>query len=935
MEKNQNYDVGIYGLWYGHNYGSIITYYALNNVINSMGYSTVMIKNPLGSNVDVSILRRSHPLRFAHKHYEITPLLRISEMEKLNQICDRFLLGSDQMWNYGLSRPYQQSYFFNFVQEEKIKVAYATSFGREKYAAPKEYKIEVKKNLDRFTAISVRDDFSKEICEKEFQLYAEQVIDPVFLCDKNNYIELMGEAERKYKNYIFAYILDPGTEWGKVIENLSKKTGKKIIVIFNEGSDKQEAINRLGIINTSVEFFTDANIYEWLYCFKHADFVITDSFHGICFSTIFHKAFIVLRNNGRGGRRFDCLLDMIGLKAQMVTEVYQVSDAFDKLCSTEIDYQRVDAQIEIHRQKGMRWLENALKGKSQIVRLEKKNSESVSERSDMHKNTVASTQAKLHPDIERARMLVSLLKAYGYSKVVISSGTRDLSLARIIENNSFFEVYLVTDERSAAYFALGLSVKTEQPVVIMCTSGTAVSNYLPGVTEAYYQKVPIIIITGDRYSYYIGQMEPQMIKQYGLFRDVCKLNINLDIEDTQRCKWSNYRKICEALLEVNHHGKGPVHINFPIDIVEHNPPDPVTYFLPKYEKIERVDFYSGQCVWEGYGKQLRMARRIMVICGQNQPWSPESRKWFNLFTEKYNCVVLTDHLSNISGKYCLNPYRLLKNWSNDQFKKNLMPDICIYVGGKRTLNDPLSAKMRSISRRIQFWHVTDDGMIADMYYKLTHIFECMPEQFFRFFAEAAGEIHNDGEYCEQWKVNAATIPPVDFSKIRFTSFYTMGKIAVNLPQNSMLHLGVGNTFINIENFPIDESITVYCNMGTNGIDGSASSFIGQCIAGEQRGFLVIGDLSFFYDMNSIWNKKLNGNVRIILQNDSGAGLLAHYQSPSITQEHNAVAEGWVKTCGFKYMCARDAEEFDAQLDDFLNGESEKPVFFEVFTLRSN
>ena len=157
---------------------------------------------------------------------------------------------------------------------------------------------------------------------------------------------------------------------------------------------------------------------------------------------------------------------------------------------------------------------------------------------------------------------------------------------------------------------------------------------------------------------------------------------------------------------------------------------------------------------------------------------------------------------------------------------------------------------------------------------------------------------------------------------------------MQIPKNSMLHLAVGNTFINIENYPIDDSVTVYCNMGTNGIDGSSSSFMGQCVNCSQKSFLIIGDLSFFYDMNSLWNKELNGNVRIILQNDSGAGLLAHYKSPSITQEHNATADGWVKTCGFKYMCAHNKEEFDFQLDEFLNGDSDKPVFFEVFTLRS-
>ena len=753
MEENKKYDVGIFGLWYGHNYGSIVTYYALDNVIRLMGYSTVMIKNPLGMELDtdsLNSLRKSHALKFAARHYNITPLYRISQMNRLNEVCDKFLLGSDQMWNYGLSRPYQQSYFLDFASNDKIKVAYATSFGKEKYEAPEDYKAEARQNLNRFTAISVRDDFSKEICKNEFEIAAEQVIDPVFLCPTEKYEQLIEEASKKYfSDFFFAYILDPNPEWGKTICDLSKKIGKRAIVIFDEGCDKQKAVERLNIDDKNIEYFMDADLCEWLCCFKNADFVVTDSFHGACFSMIFHKSFVVLKNNRRGGSRFNCLLDMAGLKLQMVTNVEQIENEFEGLIlNRKIDYSDVEKRIDEEKNRAYEWLKKALKGE---IHLQK------SQPIVAFKQDNASISIKLHPDIERARMLISLLKEYGLRHIVISSGTRDLSLARIIENNkSFFQTYLVTDERSAAYFAVGLSIKINQPVVIMCTSGTAVSNYLPGITEAFYQKVPIVVITGDRYAYYIDQMEPQMIKQYGLFRDVSKCNVTLDIEDTKRCRWSNYTKICKALLEVDHHGKGPVHINFPIDIVEHNPPDPSTYILPKIEKITRVDFYSGKDVWCSYTEQLCKANKIMLIYGQNNPLSVEEKKWFDMFTEKFNCVVLVDHLSNVSGKYCLNPYRLLKRWTNNQFKTNLMPEICIYVGGKRTLNDPLSGKMRSIGRRLNFWHVTESGEISDMYYKLSHIFECNQTQFFKFFSENAGYIKNNEGYYNQWKQYADT-----------------------------------------------------------------------------------------------------------------------------------------------------------------------------------
>ena len=361
----RKHDIGLFGLWYGHNYGSIVTYFALHNVIESLGYSTVMIKDPLGvgEEVDISTLEKSHALRFAVKHYDIAPLYRISEMDKLSNFCDRFLIGSDQMWRYSLSRPYQQSFFLEFVSDDKIKVAYASSFGAEKYEAPDDYKVEVRKNLRRFSAVSVRDDFSKEICEKEFGILAEQVIDPVFLCPMDKYEELIDEANTEpIGNYFFAYILDPNPQWGRVIGDLTKRTGKKAVVMFDGAKDSQKEIKTLNVDNSEgMEYLTEEDVCIWLSCFKNAEFVVTDSFHGVCFSIIFHRPFIVKKNNTRGGRRFECLLSMVGLESHMVTEEEQVKDKFDDIIlNGKIDYAVVDYRLEKEKKKGIEWLKNAI-----------------------------------------------------------------------------------------------------------------------------------------------------------------------------------------------------------------------------------------------------------------------------------------------------------------------------------------------------------------------------------------------------------------------------------------------------------------------------------------------------------------------------------------------------------------------------------------------
>lgn len=927
MKDNKRYDVGIFGLWYGHNYGSIITYYALNNVINSLGYSTVMIKNPLGSEVDINSLRKSHALRFASVNYDITPLYRISEMHKLNDLCDKFLLGSDQMWHYGLSRPYKQSYFFDFVDDDKIKVAYATSFGREKYNAPADYKAASCKNLNRFTAISVRDDFSKEICGREFGINVEQVIDPVFLCSTEKYDELIEKAEIKYANeYFFAYILDPSPEWGEAIINLTERTGKKAIIIFNEGSDKQEAIQRLNISGNSVEYFTEADVCEWLYCFKNASFVITDSFHGACFSIIFNRMFVVLRNNGRGGRRFDCLLKMAGLESQMVTNVSQIKDLFDeKISNSVIDFEAVKNRLNYEKEKGNEWLKNALEGK---IQLEK--SRILEEAVTDVQNSVSAEPIKLHPDIERCRMVAGLLRDYGIRHIVVSSGARDVSLARLFERNDCFITHNVTDERSAAYYALGIATKLKEPVAITCTSGTAVSNYLPGITEAYYMQVPIAVISGDRYPCYLNQMEAQKIDHIGALASVVKASVDLPLNWDGMGQWECRRKISEALLEMTHHGTGPVHINVPMNFLENKYPPDEALQLPAYRHIDRITSTDSIKKMDETLEKLKRAKRILIISGQALPMSDREQKNFDNFCSKFNCVVVTDHLSNLHNKYTINPFNMLRKTGVNFFAENFMPDLVLYFGGKRVLNCPLQGKMRSISRKFEFWRIDPDGKIADLYRTLTHVYEMPSDYFFSYFADRAGDISNDNVYYNIWKEKALLYPQVDYTTIeKFDSFYTIGKTMSVLPQNSLLHLGVGTSFNRAHFYDLDSSITVYCNMGTNGIDGSASAFMGQACVSNNLCFLFIGDLSFFYDMNSIWNKPMRGNIRILLNNDGGAGFLRHFETSGITQQHNAVAKGWVESLGFTYLSAKSKGEFDKNVERFVSDE-DVPMFMEVF-----
>ena len=925
----EKYDVAVYGLWYGNNYGSIITYYALTRVLEDMHLSYAMIRNPLGREIDIDSLERSHPLRFARDHYKITPLLPLSRLSELNENFSAFLLGSDQMWNYHLSRPYGQSYFFDFVSDNKRKIAYATSFGRNKYIGPDDEKEKIFRNLRRFNAISVRDDFSERICRDDFSITVEKMIDPVFLCAVEKYDELInGVSDFKIEEeYIFAYILDPDAKLGTSIQGIAEQTQKRVIVVFNQSGDKENFKERLHISSDLVSYEQNPTVNEWLYLFKHSKYVITDSFHGTCFSIIFHKPFIVLKNLKRGGERFPNLLGEFNLIDRMIEQPEDFPKKFfENGFELIVDYKQVDKVINEKKKEAVMWLETNLKGDRGV---------SVKEEVINSPLQVDKKVEKLYqsPEFVKVRILVTLLRDYGIRHIVLSPGGRDVPIVRMFEyNEKYFKLYFVTDERSAAYFGLGLATQLRKPVACVCTSGTAASNYLPAVTEAYFTKIPLIVITADRLDVYHNQGEDQTIPQKNIYAGVIKKEITIPEGLNGIVEYQTRRDVSECILEATHNECGPVHINIAIENITVGKDVPHNYWelLPKIQPhILRVGLNDKKSQLMKWCKSLKVAKRILVVYGQNAPQTVEQLENINSFVSKYNCVIVTDPISNLHCDYSIMPHNMLLSISNERFNKELSPEIIITVGGKRLMNDPLTFKVRNGAKSIRHWSVTPDGTVKDFYFRLTSVLEMSQDTFFKLFSEMAGDSQNNGNYYRKWtEVNEEFTSPVIE---KFNSHYIQSMFLPAIPHNSMLHLGVGLSFYDCRKFNIDKSIEVYCNMGTNGIDGCTSTFMGQCAVLEEKlCFLLVGDLSFFYDMNSIWNKKLNGRMRILMVNNNGTGLLRNHKLKGISSVHNTVAKGWVESTGFEYIDAKSKEDFDSKLRYFVDSTIDKPLFFEVF-----
>ena len=536
----------------------------------------------------------------------------------------------------------------------------------------------------------------------------------------------------------------------------------------------------------------------------------------------------------------------------------------------------------------------------------------------------------MYTELKSYQIILSLLKKYNIRHCVLSAGSRNVPFVHSVEEDPFFECYSVVDERSAGYFALGLSQQLHVPVVLSCTSSTATCNYWPPVAEAFYQGVPLLVLTSDRDPAQLGQWEDQMIDQVGMYDRHVRKSVNLPVVNNNNDFHFCQRLVNEALLELFHHNSGPVHINIPM--VSYN----VSFNqkeLVNAVKYDRLEFCRDQEAWTGKKKKLKECKRVLVISGQNS-YVPESLKQgIQKFFEQYNCSLAFDHLANIDNPNAWNPCVCMdgRYVTNAKFKE-LMPDIIISFG--YNMFSSMKEIFRKFEGSFEHWLINPDGTVIDAFKGLTTIFECHPEEFFEYMTRD-NDARNDGEYN---KMLTDYCNSVKYPEFEYSNIYAIKNVVERIPSGSILNLSI-NDAIRITNFfKLQPNVKTYANIGTHGIDGCLSSLLGQSMGTDALSFMVIGDLSFFYDMNALRIKHIKKNVRILLLNNHGGeefyynGIWRNENSDlHTTARHNTKAEGWVKECGFKYLSAYDKESYDAVLPEFMDEQSEQPILFEVFS----
>lgn len=536
----------------------------------------------------------------------------------------------------------------------------------------------------------------------------------------------------------------------------------------------------------------------------------------------------------------------------------------------------------------------------------------------------------MYSNLKNVQILIAMLKKRGIKNIVCSAGNSHNAILRSLEEDDYFKTYSIVDERSAAFFACGLIQELNEPVAICCTAGTAATNYLTGVTEASRRSLPLIVITADKNPYYLAQYEDQMIEQMEMFKPVTKYSCSLPMIKDAKDEWYCNRVINETFLEMQHHGSGPVQINVVIDggmLAIGN--DFKCTSLPDINVIERYDLIKEK---EGALKKISSLERkkVMFICGQELFITDEHKQLITKIFKKSNSIFATDKLSNVHCEGTLEISRATKIISD--LNEELMPDVVISLGGNTALD--LKFKLKNNSLNFEHWIVNEEGRVADPFKKLTAVFEGTTVDFLRCVNEAMeGECTHS--LYDVWRNKNENMMVPDFE---YSNLYAVKRLMESLPADSIVNIGNSTNIRIAQYFDMDPNIKVYCNRGVNGIDGCVSTFIGQSAVTDKMSFIMVGDLTFFYDMNALWNRYVGKNIRIMLNNNGGAALFHFNQglinyptlNENVAASHAATAKGWAESLGIKYISANNKKEFEEGLKQFIIP-SDKPILFEVFT----
>lgn len=525
------------------------------------------------------------------------------------------------------------------------------------------------------------------------------------------------------------------------------------------------------------------------------------------------------------------------------------------------------------------------------------------------------------------QIVITLMKQNGIKRVVTSPGMTDVAINISLQHDPYFELYSCVDERSAAYMACGMAAETGEPVALTCTGATASRNYMPGMTEAYYRHLPILAITCSQPSGRIGHYMNQVTDRTLLPRDVANVSVTAKLINSPEDEWEVTDKVNKAMIGLHRNGGGPCHINLEIGGVGAG-----DYSVKEIKPARMVRHYGYNDKWPDMA-----IGRIAVFVGQHAVWSKELTEVVDKFCEAHNAFVMMDNTSNYRGKYGVLVPLILDQVENQFNVKDPDIDLLIHIG---YVSHVIGIRAKSI------WRVNEDGEMRDTFKSLKAVFAIDELTFFKHYSEGSSttDMTLYKEYEGKYECLLSQIPELPFSNL-----WIANKISKELPNNSCLHLGIRNSLRSYDYFKVPDSVSVFSNTGGFGIDGGVSSLIGASMMHRDKFYFgVFGDLLFFYDMNSLGNRDISSNVRIMVVNNglgqefknysAGSSRFGKEADPYIAarghygKQSHTLIKSYAEALGFKYLSASNKEEFEKVYKEFLNTSiTDKPILLEAFT----
>ena len=566
----------------------------------------------------------------------------------------------------------------------------------------------------------------------------------------------------------------------------------------------------------------------------------------------------------------------------------------------------------------------------------------------------------IYPKIPLAQTVITLCKAKNIKHIVLSPGSRNAPLTIGFTHDSFFKCYSIVDERCAGFFALGIAQQTKMPVALVCTSGSALLNYYPAISEAYYSSIPLIVLSADRPEHLVGIGDGQTVNQKNVYKNhiLYSANLKQDLKEGQgfkddenelpiiksiENKLERYLGLQQSIQEQNeieiNKGlntvlvqNGPVHINVPFD-------------EPLYDRVETLSVApriieadipdSTNENFSEYAELWNNAKRKLILVGVSNPNTVE-QQFLEQLAKDESVIVLTETTSNLHhDSFFPSIDKLIAPLAASDFEL-LQPDILLTFGGL-IVSKKVKRFLRDYKPK-EHWHVGNNHA-NDTFFVLNKHFKMSENHFFSYLFKQTKVVESDYENYWQKVMTIRRTKHVEYiNQMPFSDFKVFDILLQSIPNHSLFQLGNSSAIRYVQLFDINKTLEVFCNRGTSGIDGSTSTAIGAATITQKQTVFVTGDLSFFYDSNALWNNYIPNNFRIIVINNTGGGIFrilpGHKNTANFDTyfetKHHLNASHLCAMFNLDYLKANNESELKSSLNDFYSV-TNTPKLLEVFT----